>query len=417
MSATLLVGLFVVGYLCIVLEHWLDVNKAAFALLTAAVCWATLLLSGGDHHEVLEALGEHLADIAQVVLFLLGAMTIVELLTSYRAFDPLQRRLAQGGHRAILWGLPVCTFFLSAALDNVTTTILMISLLRPLIPEGTTRLKMIGILVIAANAGGAWSPIGDVTTTMLWIDDRVTSGQLVLQVLPASLVSVAVPLLWSARSIGRNLSHKTPLPPATPPIPRTGLVLAIGVGALLAVPILKTTVGMPPYLGILFGLGLVWVVTDRLDAGHELRVPHMLTRVDVSSVLFFLGILLAVAALEANGLLTAMAESLEPAVGSKTAILTVLGMLSAIVDNVPLTAAVMGMWDTTQYAPDADLWHLTAFCVGTGGSILVIGSAAGVIAMGMERISFGWYLRHIGPMALAGYLAGVATYVATHGWT
>jgi Na+/H+ antiporter NhaD/arsenite permease-like protein len=415
MSETLLIGLFCVGYACIAFEHLLGVNKAGIALLMAVGCWAVLQVTAPADAEILGHLSEHLADISQIVLFLIGAMAIVELVSEYKAFDVLQRRVARGGIRTVLWGLPAITFLLSAVLDNVTTTILMLSILRPLVPEGRGRLRLAGIVIIAANAGGAWSPIGDVTTTMLWIDGRVSSTSLITHVFLPAVVCAAVPLLLLARGVRSSMTGLHPELQATEPVPFSGTILALGVGSLLFVPVLKMLTGLPPYVGILLGLGLLWVVTDIIDNGAHLRVPHALGKIDISSVLFFLGILLAVAALETAGTLEAAAAHLDTAIGEQNVILTLFGLVSAVVDNVPLTAALMGMYDVTRYPVDTPLWHLTAYCTGTGGSILIIGSAAGVVAMGMENIHFGWYLKHIGGRALLGYLAGVLTFLLLNG--
>jgi Na+/H+ antiporter NhaD/arsenite permease-like protein len=414
MFETLLIAVFVLGYVAITLEHVLDVNKAGVALLMAVICWIVMQTVG--HHEgALDHLSEHLAEISQIILFLLGAMTIVELVSEYRGFDVLQRRIAEGGVNTVLWVMPFFTFFMSAVLDNVTTTILMLSILRPLIPKQEVRWKLAGIVVLTANAGGAWSPIGDVTTTMLWIDDRVSSMSLITHVLVPSIVCAVVPIVIMAPGIRRDMAGMHPELQATKPVPFSGTILTLGVSLLLFVPVLKVLTGLPPYAGMLLGLGVLWVVTDVIDTAAHLKVPHVLGKIDISSVLFFLGILLAVAALESAGLLGEAATYLDATIGDQNIILTLFGLLSSVVDNVPLTAAVMGMYDVTTYPVDTPVWHLTAFCAGTGGSILVIGSAAGVVAMGMEHISFFWWLRRIGFLALVGYLAGVASFLAFNG--
>lgn len=399
---------FFLGYLAIVCEHKISVNKAASALITAVVCW--ILVSAGPipHDESLLHLNVHLADIAQIMIFLIGAMTIVELINVYDGFRFITSRITTRNKRALLWIIVLITFFLSSLLDNLTTSIVMILLLRRFFGEKKERLVYACMIVVAANAGGAWSPIGDVTTTMLWMDNRVTSFGLTSKLFFPSLVSVLIPLLMATRSLKKSEA----IPPTTatrkPLIPGAKRVLILGVSALILVPVLRELTDLPPYMGIILGLGIMWMLTDQLHQGrHFLNVPHVLTKIDISSVLFFLGILLSVAALETIGLLNGMAAWMDGHLPGKEIILAGMGILSAVIDNVPLTAGVMGMYDLATYPVNSKVWLLCAYCLGTGGSILIIGSAAGIVVMGMEQIKFMEYLKKISFPALLGYLSGL----------
>jgi Na+/H+ antiporter NhaD/arsenite permease-like protein len=356
-------------------------------------------------------LRHHLSEIAEILFFLMGAMVIVELIDAHRGFSVVTERISTRKQSTLLWLIGLLTFFLSAALDNLTTTIVMISLLRKLIAQQQQRWVYAGVVVIAANAGGAWSPIGDVTTTMLWIGNQITTLGIVKQLILPSLVCLLVPLLWLSLRLKGEVER-----------------------ALLFVPVFKTVTHLPPYMGILFGLGVLWVVTELMHHGkddeqrHPLTVAGVLRRIDTPSILFFLGILLAVSALSTAGHLTAVAGWLRDSLGNVYAINVAIGLLSAVVDNVPLVAGAMKMYpllpaeavtgpqaDWLQhFVQDGTFWEMLAYCAGTGGSCLIIGSAAGVAAMGMEKISFGWYLRHISGLALMGYLAGAGVYIVLH---
>jgi Na+/H+ antiporter NhaD/arsenite permease-like protein len=409
----LIVFIFVIGYAAITLEHKTGVNKAASALLIAVMCWALNFMRAFPHDEaVMLHMNGHLADIAQIMVFLLGAMTIVALVDSHKGFNIITDFIRTDSKRVLLWLISLATFFISSVLDNLTTSIIMVTLLRRLLDDRNERMVFAGMIIIAANAGGAWTPIGDVTTTMLWIGGRVTSGKIMTQLLLPSLVSLIVPLALFSFSV------KGSLPGTTRKLEDASMeygakrVFSMGVGALILVPVLRAFTGLPPYMGIMLGLGLMWVVTDLIhQERHFLRVPHILTKVDISSVLFFLGILLAVAALQAAGVLNRLTIWMDTYIGSKEIIVSTMGVVSAIIDNVPLTAALMGMYDLSRYPVDSKLWEMTAYCVGTGGSMLIIGSAAGVVVMGMEKISFSWYLKRISFPALVGYLAGVFTFL------
>ena len=436
--------IFVVGYLCIALEHPLKIDKAASAILTAVLCWTALVLGEGSilpaagEHGAVGELRHHLGEIAEILFFLLGAMTIVELIDAHGGFKVITDRIHTRKRVTLLWIIGLLTFFLSAVLDNLTTTIVMISLLRKLIGEPRERWFYAGIVVIAANAGGAWSPIGDVTTTMLWIGSQITTGGIVASLLLPSLVCLLVPLAVlscilrgeTARP-GHALVTEEGRRDPTSPFER-GLVLALGLGSLLFVPVFKTVTHLPPYMGILFGLGVLWVATEVIHRGkndedkHPLSVVGVLRRIDTPSILFFLGILLAVSSLATAGHLTQVAGLLKEQLGNVYAINIAIGLLSAVVDNVPLVAGAMKMYPLVapaavsgseaewlqHFVTDGTFWEMLAYCAGTGGSCLIIGSAAGVAAMGMERINFLWYLKYISGLALLGYLGGAATFIA-----
>lgn len=440
---------FVLGYLCIACEHTLKIDKAASALLTAVVSW-TLLVLGADQilphlqpgsdntHFVVEELRHHLGEVSEILFFLMGAMTIVELIDAHEGFTVITDRIRTNKRVSLLWLVGLITFFLSAALDNLTTTIVMVSLLRKLIADAKERWFYAGIVVIAANAGGAWSPIGDVTTTMLWIGNQISASGIVMSLFLPSLVCLLVPLvLLSFRLKGEAErpaldEHENNVNPTTPF--ERNLVFALGIGALLFVPIFKTVTHLPPYMGVLLGLGVLWVVTEIIHRGkndedkHPLSVIGVLRRIDMPSVLFFLGILLAVSSLATAGHLVQVATWLKDGLGDVYAINIAIGLLSSVVDNVPLVAGAMKMYPLvspealtaassadagwlTHFLADGRFWEMLAYCAGTGGSCLIIGSAAGVAAMGMEKIDFMWYLKRISLLALLGYLGGAATYI------
>lgn len=438
--------IFVAGYLCIALEHPLKVDKAASAILTAVFCWTVLVLgaesilpnlASPDEHGITGELRHHLGEISEILFFLMGAMTIVELIDAHDGFKVITERIRTRRRVPLLWLIGFITFFLSAVLDNLTTTIVMVSLLRKLIDNRNERWFYAGIVVIAANAGGAWSPIGDVTTTMLWIGNQISASGIVTQLFVPSLVCLLVPLLVLSLTMQGEFTRPAPKvhdedrrEPTTPF--ERNLVFALGLGALLFVPVFKTITHLPPYMGILLGLGVLWVVTEWLHRGkndedrHPLSVVGVLRKIDITSVLFFLGILLAVSSLATAGHLTQVAGALKDSLGNVYAINIAIGLLSSVVDNVPLVAGAMKMYplvsaDTLAASTDAGwlghfvidgtFWELLAYCAGTGGSCLIIGSAAGVAAMGMEKIDFVWYLKKISLLALLGYLAGAATYI------
>ncbi len=416
----LLTLIFVLGYAAIAFEHPIKINKAASALITGVLCWTIYMLSSSDSNEVNHQLQEHLGDLSGILFFLLGAMVIVELVDAHDGFQIITDRITTTSPRKLLWIIGFITFFLSAVLDNLTTTIVMISLLRKIVDDQKDRLFYAGIIVIAANAGGAWSPIGDVTTTMLWIGNQISALGIVKHIFLPSLACLAVPLLylnWKMKVPPPTLPKIKEVRPSTTTALERNTVFSLGVGGLLFVPIFKTLTHLPPYMGILLALGVLWVVTELIhhkkntEEKGRLTVVHALQRVDAASVLFFLGILVSIAALESAGLLTHLAEWLSKTIGNQDVIVVAIGLLSAVIDNVPLVAAAMGMYPLEQFPTDHSFWLFLAYCAGTGGSCLIIGSAAGVAAMGMERIDFIWYLKKISLLALLGYFAGVGVYL------
>ncbi|HEX4888176.1 MAG TPA: sodium:proton antiporter NhaD [Luteibaculaceae bacterium] len=456
MIESALIGIFCLGYLAITLEHNIKIDKAASALLTGVVCWVLVVfnadtlvnafpddsmlkfnfLAHGDTalHFFTGELRHHLGEIAEILFFLLGAMTVVELIDAHDGFQLITSRIRTRKKTALMWIISLLSFFLSAVLDNLTTTIVMVSLLRKLIDSKEDRWLFAGLVIIAANAGGAWSPIGDVTTTMLWIGGQITAGSIIPSIFIESVVCLAVPLLV--------LQFKLKGDVQSPPKIASGqhgerttererlTVFALGIGCLVFVPIFKTATHLPPYMGMLFGLGVLWLTTEILhrkkntEEKAPLSVVAVIRKIDTPSILFFLGILIAIGALQSAGTLVAMATGLQEQLNDINLIAIAIGGLSAIVDNVPLVAASMGMYEVSNaaavgdwnqyFVQDGYFWHLLAYCSGTGGSMLIIGSAAGVAAMGLEKITFGWYLKHMSLLALLGYLAGAAVFIAIH---
>jgi Na+/H+ antiporter NhaD/arsenite permease-like protein len=446
----LIVTIFVIGYVFIALEHTVNINKTASALLTGIFCWTFLifatpsesLLSSDLFARTLQMLkvelGEsafnaltpleqyrefalfeltqHLSSIAQIIFFLLGAMTIVELIDAHHGFQFITDRIKTKHPASLLWIVCLVTFFLSSILDNLTTAIVMVSLCRKLIQEKQMRMFFAGMIIIASNAGGAWTPIGDITTTMLWIGGRIsTLGIMEILFLP-SIICLLVPLIFLTFTMKGSV-----IPPERAKkselVGGGKLMLFLGVGGLMSVPVFKTITHLPPYLGMLLALGIIWVVSELIhrDLDETERKKYTasgaLSRVDVPSVLFFLGILLAVAALESAFLLQNFAQLLADVFGDNRIIITLIGVLSAVIDNVPLVAASMGMYSPEVYPMDHMIWEYLAYCAGTGGSMLIIGSAAGVAVMGMEKIDFMWYTRKISLIAALGYFSGAIVYL------
>ena len=436
--AILLVVVFIVGYALIAFEHPLKIDKAASALLTGVFCWVILLVGFENmpaiqalasppdaHHFLDEALFEHLGEIAGILFFLLGAMTIVELVDVHDGFRAITDRISTANRVTLLWVISWVSFFLSAGLDNMTTSIIMCALLRRIIKDKENIWLFGGFVIIAANAGGAWSPIGDVTTIMLWIGGQVTTIPIMKTLFVSSAISLLVPLLAASYFLKGNIespkqsASEQKAHSQTTALERNLMFFLGGVG-LLSVPVFKAVTHYPPYLGILLSVGLLWYFTEFLHRGKEpetkqgFSVAAMLHRIDTPSILFFLGILLAVGALNTSGHLRQMATLLNQTFGNIYIINTIIGLLSAIVDNVPLVAAAMGMYPMTEFPADHDFWNLLAYCAGTGGSILIIGSAAGVASMSILKIDFLWYLKRISGYALIGYLSGIIVYYFTH---
>lgn len=418
---TLLIVIFVLVYAAIALEHPIKINKSATALLGAGLLWTIYAVGASDAQMVDAHLGASLMATAQIVFFLMGAMTIVEVVDAHNGFEVITSRIKTTKLSSLMWMVGFVSFFLSSILDNLTTTIVMVSLMKKLLDKREDRLFFAGIIVIAANAGGAWTPIGDVTTTMLWIGGQITAVEIMKGLFIPSMINLLVPLAVTSRILGSR--------PVIPPqrsaddVPfetsafERRLMFYMGLGVLVAVPVFKTLTHLPPFMGILFGLGLVWLVGDVVHKREEdlrkqrLTLVRALTRIDMSSVVFFIGILLSVAVLEHTHVLSGIAQWLDKTVGRQDVIVVIIGLVSAVVDNVPLVAASMGMYNLQQYPADSFLWEFIAYCAGTGGSILIIGSAAGVAAMGLEKIDFIWYMRKISGLALIGYLGGAAYYI------
>jgi Na+/H+ antiporter NhaD/arsenite permease-like protein len=421
---TLLIAVFVLAYAAIALEHPLKINKSASALLGAGLLWTIYAVASGDGQKVGLDLNDSLMATAQIVFFLMGAMTIVEVVDAHNGFEVITSRIKTTRLSSLMWMVGFVTFFLSSILDNLTTTIVMVSLMKKLLDKRDDRLFFAGIIVIAANAGGAWTPIGDVTTTMLWIGGQITTVQIMKGLFIPSMINLLVPLGVTAVVLGKRpvlapqRAHDEEVFETTPF--ERNLMFFLGLGILVAVPLFKTVTHLPPFMGILFGLGLLWLVGDLVHRQEEdlrkqrLTLARALTRIDMSSVVFFIGILLSVAVLEHTHILSSIAQWLDKTVGRQDVIVMIIGLVSAVVDNVPLVAASMGMYSLQQYPADSFLWEFMAYCAGTGGSILIIGSAAGVAAMGLEKIDFLWYMKKISALALLGYFGGAIAYIVQY---
>ena len=416
----LIVSIFILGYVGIILEFQVNVNKSGVALLLGALCWMMIFIYGPSSMTAkLAKLGEHLSDVSQILFFLLGAMTLVELIDSHKGFNTVIKLINTQSKRRLLWVVSFLAFVLSAVLDNLTTTILMVSMLRKIIPERKERFLINCMVVIAANAGGAWTPIGDVTTTMLWINGQITTLAVMKEIFLPSLICMIVPLL--IYSVGAKGQYTAPHISIHDEEQEYGALLVFGLGilGLMMVPVIKALTGLPPFMGMLIALSVLWLVTDAIHHSHEsrqhLKVPSILTKIDVSAILFFLGILLAVDSLETIGILDNISEWLNSVTQSPSIIATAIGLLSAIVDNVPLVAASMGMYDMAEFPVDSSFWLLVAYTAGTGGSIFIIDSSAGVAMMGIEKMDFISYTKKATIPALAGFLAGVGAFIAIKG--
>jgi Na+/H+ antiporter NhaD/arsenite permease-like protein len=415
-----LLVLFVVGYITITLEQSIQINKSATALITAVLCWTLIVLNADNKEIVIDSLTHHLSSISEIVFFLLGAMTIVELIDAHDGFQQIAEAIKTTHKTKLVWLIALITFFLSAVLDNLTTTIVMISILNKLIQDKKVKWLLLGLVIIASNAGGAWSPIGDVTTTMLWIGGQITPINIVKQVFFASLVSMALPTLIVNYLIKGPITLKPVIENNlnfNSNVFERNLIFYVGIGCLLFVPIFKTFTHLPPYMGMLLCLGIIWVVTELLhkkkadDEKGILSVNHAIRKIDTPSILFFFGILMAIASLEYVGVLPQMAAYLNSSIGNINLVAVAIGLLSAVFDNVPLVAALQSMYTLEQYPQDHYFWELLAYTAGTGGSCLIIGSAAGVAVMGIEKIDFFWYLKKVSWIALIGFLAGAAVFM------
>ena len=438
----LLVAIFVLGYLAITLEHNLKVDKLIPALAMMALLWAIIALAHLPVFEVDTALRKlvpthieeillhHLGKTAEIIVFLLGAMTIVEIIDYFNGFATIKSFIKTKSKRALLWIFAALAFVLSAIIDNLTATIVLITILQKVIVDREVRIWFAGLIIVAANAGGAWSPIGDVTTTMLWIGNKVTTGMLITYLLLPSLVCVIVPVLVASYlpAFQGEIASATSTADEDQTHPRGATMLYLGLSAIVFVPVFKTITHLPPYVGMMFSLAIVAtfpeifsatkinitsIDDDHDEAAHHSPVHKSLSKIELPSILFFLGILLAVAALESLGMLFAFADQLNTAIPNSDIVIMLLGVGSAVIDNVPLVAASMGMFSQVT---DDPLWHFIAFSAGTGGSMLIIGSAAGVVAMGMEKIDFFWYLKKISWLALIGFLAGSLTFILLRGY-
>ena len=418
MFTAIIIVTFILGYIAIAFEHPLKLNKAASALITGVLCWTIYILQQESAETATAELLHHMGEISSILFFLLGAMTVVELIDSHNGFDIIKEKITTTSKSKLLLTVTFITFFLSALLDNLTTAIVMTSLCSRLLTEKEDRLWFAGMIIIAANAGGAWSPLGDVTTTMLWIGGQITALNIMKElILPSIAVCILPALIIAARFRGKKI-NAAPIPIRTGKEKREGkIILFAGLGFLIFVPVFKTLTHLPPFMGMLLALGLMWVITTIIHKGKEsglaqkYTVTHALQKVDSPSILFFLGILLAVSALQSAGLLKEMATGLNGTLKNDYLIGTALGLLSAVVDNVPLVAASQGMYDLSTYPTDHHFWEFIALTTGTGGSAIIIGSAAGVAVMGIEQIDFMWYLKKISLLALLGFAAGIAVFL------
>ena len=427
--------LFALGYMCIALEHKIKIDKSATALAMFGVIWSVYALASGDADTGSKLL-EHLGSTCETLVFLIGAMTIVDLIDRHGGFSIITERITTRNKITLLWTLAFITFFMSAVLDNMTTTIIMIMMLRKIVPTVRDRWIFAGVIIMAANTGGAWSPIGDVTTIMLWMRGNVSAGNLILYLLVPCLVAMVIPVAMAMRQLRQGALTLPPVETTTPLPSGVGKrlsrgVLCLGVAGLLFVPVFKSLTGLPPYVGMMLSLGVVWIVTEWIYGHHKVsmredakhRVSQIVKNIDMPTILFFLGILMSVAGLQTAGILSHTAHLLDSNIHEVFTITSIIGVLSSVIDNVPLVAACIGMYpiaDVTAiaasadpayaqfFAPDGLFWLLLSYCAGVGGSILIIGSAAGVVAMGLEKIDFTWYLKNISLMALLGYAAGIA---------
>jgi len=420
---TILIIIFTIGYLAITLEQTIKINKSATALMTAVLCWTLIISNASNKEIIIEQLSHHLSSISEIVFFLLGAMTIVEIIDAHDGFQNITERIKTNHKTKLIWLISVITFFLSAVLDNLTSTIVMMSILNKLIEDKKTKWLLLGLVIISSNAGGAFSPIGDVTTTMLWIGGQISPLNIMKQTFLASLVCMVVPTLMINYMIKGKIELRANVENSlnfnTNSFERN-LIFYVGIGCLLFVPLFKTLTNLPPYMGMFLSLGIIWTLTELIHNKKHvnekgiLSVSHALRKIDTPSILFFFGILLSISSLEVVGVLPQMASTLNSSIGNLNLVAICIGLLSAVFDNVPLVAALQSMYSLNDYPQDHYFWELLAFTAGTGGSCLIIGSAAGVAVMGIEKIDFFWYLKKISWIALIGFIAGVATFLIQH---
>ena len=412
--AYIVLGIFLLGYIAIIIEQVIKLNKAATGLLMGIGCWTILFLEPAESVERhLYIFSFQMFKVSQILFFLMGALTIVEIINAHKGFRIITKSLRIRSKRKMLWTAGLVTFFLSSILDNLTTTIVMVSLVAKLIENREERLMLGGMVVIAANSGGAWTPIGDVATTLLWIYGQITTLAVLRDLFLPSILGLIACLLWfnfqfkGEFNVIEGTTEEEPEPWGT-------LVLILGIGSLIFVPFFKVLTDLPAFMGMMFGLGFMWVVTDLLHYKYRerehLRVNAILPRVDISVILFYLGVLLSINSLESAGLLKNMSQWLNLHVKTPEFIPVLIGLVSSVVDNVSLVAATIGMYDLKQFETDSTFWQTAAYCAGTGGSILIIGSAAGVALMAMEKVDFMWYMKKISVPALIAYFAGLAVY-------
>jgi len=414
MITSLLLSIFFIGYFLITIEHYIKINKAAFALLIAAFSWVILIFNSTNYQEVNLDLNHHLVGVSEIVFFLLGAMTIVEIIDAHDGFSIISQKIKTNKKNQFIWLIAFFTFFLSAILDNLTTTIVMVTILNKLVADRKTKWLLLGLVIISSNAGGAFSPIGDVTTTMLWIGGQITPLNIIKETFLASVVAMVVPTLIISFLIKGNitlLNHSEESAEFKANAFQRNFILFVGILSLLFVPIFKVVTHLPPYMGMFFSLGVLWLITELLHKGNVHKnyftVSKALEKIDTPSILFFFGILMSIAALESAHILPGMANLLnEIFKGDINLIAISIGLLSSLFDNVPLVAALQSMYSLEVYHTDHYFWELLAFTAGTGGSCLIIGSAAGVAVMGMEKIDFIWYLKNISWIAFIGFITG-----------
>jgi Na+/H+ antiporter NhaD/arsenite permease-like protein len=417
---TLITILFIAGYCAIMFERTFNINKAGIALLTGVACWTAFIIYSPDKNGVVRQLIERMGDFSGILFFLMGAMAIVELIDAHNGFSIITNAITTRNRIALLWIVSLFAFFLSAVIDNLTTTIVMISLLSKILLDRDDIKLFASMIVIAANAGGAWTPIGDVTTTMLWIGERISSTKIIADLFFPSIICLIVPLVIVTVSV--KVKKESVVAPKHLPVPVANIfhrnaVFFTGIGVLLSVPVFKAITHLPPFMGVLLGFGIMWVLVEMLhknepDKGNDRYfMARTLGRIDLPTILFFLGILISVSALQSSGILHDWAAGLERVAKNTTALVLSIGIVSAVVDNVPLVAGAMGMYDLVRFPPDHHFWIFLAYCIGTGGSLLAIGSAAGVVSMGLAKIDFFWYLKRISPLAFIGFFSGAGAYI------